>query len=70
MWYGPASTAGTPSTSQGVTKSQLNDIRNAAGTNVVIPIHRTNTQFTIGSTDGRGSIYGLEPNDIEKFLTI
>ncbi|MCU0630681.1 MAG: ABC transporter permease [Methanoregulaceae archaeon] len=64
------STAGTPSTSQGVTKSQLNDIRNAAGTNVVIPIHRTNTQFTIGSTDGRGSIYGLEPNDIEKFLTI
>jgi putative ABC transport system permease protein len=65
-----STTAGTPSTSQGVTKSQLNDIRNAAGTNVVIPIHRTNTQFTIGSTDGRGSIYGLEPNDIEKFLTI
>jgi len=65
-----STTAGTPSTSQGVTKSQLNDIKNAAGTNVVIPIHRTNTQFTIGSTDGRGSIYGLEPDDIEKFLTI
>jgi putative ABC transport system permease protein len=65
-----STTAGTPSMSQGVTKSQLNDIRNAAGTNVVIPIHRTNTQFTIGSTDGRGSIYGLEPNDIEKFLTL
>lgn len=63
-------TAGSPQTSQGVTKSQLNDIKNAAGTNVVIPIHRTNSQFTIGSTDGRGSIYGLEPNDIEKFLTI
>jgi len=63
-------TAGNPVTSQGVTKSQLNDIRNAAGTNVVIPIHRTNTQFTIGSTDGRGSIYGLEPDDIEKFLTL
>ena len=53
-----------------MTKSQLNDIKNAAGTNVVIPIHRTNTQFTIGSTDGRGSIYGLDPNDIEKFLTL
>lgn len=65
-----STTAGTPSTSQGVTKSQLNDIKDAAGTNVVIPIHRTNTQFTIGSTDGRGSIYGLEPEDIEKFLTI
>ncbi len=64
------STAGTPSTSEGVTKSQLNDIKNAAGTNVVIPIHRTNTQFTIGSTDGRGSIYGFDPNDIEKFLTL
>ncbi len=63
-------TAGTPTTSTGVTKSQLNDIKNAAGTNVVIPIHRTNTQFTIGSTDGRGSIYGLDPNDIEKFLTL
>ncbi|MCX6699528.1 MAG: ABC transporter permease [Methanomicrobiales archaeon] len=65
-----STTAGAPSTSQGVTKSQFNDIKNAAGTNVVIPIHRTNTQFTIGSTDGRGSIYGLEPDDIEKFLTI
>ena len=64
------STAGTPTTSTGVTKSQLNDIKNAAGTNVVIPIHRTNTQFTIGSTDGRGSIYGFDPNDIEKFLTL
>jgi putative ABC transport system permease protein len=65
-----STTAGTPSTSSGVTKSQLNDIKNAAGTNVVIPIHRTNTQFTIGSTDGRGTIYGLEPNDIEKFLAL
>lgn len=64
------STAGTPTTSSGVTKSQLNDIKNAAGTNVVIPIHRTNTQFTIGSTDGRGSVYGFDPNDLEKFLTL
>ena len=64
------STAGTPVTSQGIDKSTLNDIKNAAGQNVVIPIHRTNTQFTIGSTDGRGSIYGLDPNDIPKFLTI
>jgi putative ABC transport system permease protein len=65
-----SSTAGTPITSQGIDKSTLNDIRNAAGQNEVIPIHRTNTQFTIGSTDGRGSIYGLDPNDITKFLTI
>jgi putative ABC transport system permease protein len=64
------STAGTPTTSQGIDKSTLNDIRNSAGQNDVIPIHRTNTQFTIGSTDGRGSIIGLDPNDITKFLTI
>jgi putative ABC transport system permease protein len=64
------STAGTPITAQGIDKSTLNDIKNAAGQNEVIPIHRTNTQFTIGSTDGRGSIYGLDPNDITKFLTI
>ncbi len=64
------STAGTPVTSQGIDKSTLNDIRNAAGQNDVIPIHRTSTQFTIGSTDGRGSIIGLDPNDITKFLTI
>jgi putative ABC transport system permease protein len=63
-------TAGTPVTSEGIDKSTLNDIRNSAGQNEVIPIHRTSTQFTIGSTDGRGSIYGLDPNDIAKFLTI
>ena len=64
------STAGTPITAQGIDKSTLNDITNAAGQNEVIPIHNTRTQFTIGSTDGRGSIYGLDPNDITKFLTI
>lgn len=64
------STAGTPITSSGIDKSTLNDIRNAAGQNTVVPIHRTSTRFTIGSTDGRGSIYGLDPNDIPKFLTI
>jgi putative ABC transport system permease protein len=63
-------TAGTPITSEGITKTQLNDIKNAAGTNTVIPLHRTSTQFTIGSTDGRGSIYGMDPNDITRFLTI
>ncbi len=64
------STAGTPVTSSGIDKSELNDIKNSAGTNVVIPIHHTNAQFTIGSTDGRGSIYGLDPNDMQKFLNV
>jgi putative ABC transport system permease protein len=64
------STAGTPVTSSGIDKSTLNDIKSAAGQNDIIPIHNTRTEFTIGSTDGRGSVYGLDPNDIPKFLTI
>ena len=64
------STAGVPATQQGIDKTTLNEIRNGAGQNEVIPIHRTSTQFTIGSTDGRGSVYGLDPNDIPKFLTL
>jgi putative ABC transport system permease protein len=63
-------TGDTTTTQTGITKSQLNDIKNAAGTNTVIPLHRTSTQFTIGSIDGRGSIYGMDPDDILKFLTI
>ncbi len=64
------STAGVPIAQQGIDKSTLNDIRNGAGQNQVIPIHRTSTQFTLGSTDGRGGVYGFDPNDIHKFLTI
>ncbi|PKL67988.1 MAG: ABC transporter permease [Methanomicrobiales archaeon HGW-Methanomicrobiales-1] len=63
-------TAGTPVTSSGITKTQLSEIKSSAGSNIVIPLHRTSTQFTIGSTDGRGSVYGMDPNDIPKFLTI
>jgi putative ABC transport system permease protein len=65
-----STTATGTTVSSGIDKSQLNDIKNSAGQNEVIPIHRTNAQFTIGSTNGRGSIYGLDPNDIPKFLTI
>ncbi len=65
-----SSTPNGSASSSGIDKSALNDIETSAGQNEVIPIHRTNTQFTIGSTDGRGSIYGLDPNDIPKFLTV
>ncbi len=36
----------------------------------MIPVYRTNTQFTLGSVPGRASVYGLDPGDITKFLTI
>jgi putative ABC transport system permease protein len=63
----PGSQGTTPS---GITESQLNDIRDAAGINQVIPIDRTSTQFSIGSNDGRGSIYGLDPNDIKNIMNV
>ena len=62
---------GTPgTTATGITESQLRDIRDAAGTNEVIPIDRTNTQFSIGSSDGRGSIMGLDLNDMKRIMNV
>jgi putative ABC transport system permease protein len=58
------------STNTGITEIQLRDIRDAAGINDVIPIDRTNTQFSIGSADGRGSIYGLDPDDARTILNV
>jgi putative ABC transport system permease protein len=60
----------TSSSNSGITESQLNDIRDAAGINEVIPIDRTNTQFSIGSNDGRGSMYGLDVNDIKNIMNV
>jgi putative ABC transport system permease protein len=62
----------SPSLSQGgITKSQLTQIRTAVGSDgMVIPIISNSTQYIINSVPGRGSLYALEPNDIEKFLTI
>jgi putative ABC transport system permease protein len=58
------------STNTGITEIQLRDIRDSAGVNDVIPIDRTNTQFSIGSADGRGSIYGLDPDDARTILNV
>jgi putative ABC transport system permease protein len=63
------SSSGT-TTQSGIDKSELNDIKSSAGQNEVVPIHRSSTQFSIGSRDGRGSIYGLDSNDVPKFLTV
>ena len=54
----------------GIDTSELNDIKSSAGQNDVVPIHRSSIQFSVGDTNGRGSIYGLDPNDIPKFLTV
>jgi putative ABC transport system permease protein len=54
----------------GITDIQLREIRDAAGVNEVIPIDRTSTQFSIGSNNGRGSLYGLDPVDIKNMMNV
>jgi len=67
----PGSTPSASSSSAGITKTQLLKIKQAAGTGVtVIPLYRTSTEFTLGSVNGRSSVYGIAPNDITSFLTI
>ncbi len=50
--------------------STLNDIKGSVGQNEVITIHHTSTEFSVGDQNGRGTIYGLNPIDVPKFLTI
>ena len=45
----------------GINTSELNDIQSSAGQNAVVPIHRTSIQFSVGDTNGRGSIVWTEP---------
>ena len=67
----PGSTPSASSSSSGITKTQLLKIKQAAGTGVtVIPLYRTSTEFTLGSVNGRSSVYGIAANDITSFLTI
>ena len=65
------SSSSSASSATGITKTQLNKIKLAAGTtNKLVPVYSTNTQFTLASTPGRSTVYGLNPDDITKFLTI
>ena len=70
---GPTGSSSTSSSSSatGITKTQLNKIKLAAGsTNKIVPIYSTSTQFTLAAVPGRSTVYGIDPNDITKFLTI
>jgi putative ABC transport system permease protein len=65
-----SSTNPNATANNGIDLSTLNEIKSAAGQNQVITIHSIGDQFTISTTNGRGIIYGLDPNDIPKFLTV
>jgi len=68
---GPPGFTPSSSTASGVTKSELTKITSVVGSNgTVIPIYSTNGEFTISSVAGRGSIYGIDPDDISKFLSL
>jgi len=66
----PGSSGTQGNTPTGITDSQLKDIRDAAGTNEVIPIDRTTTRFSIGSNDGRGSIMGFDLTDMKNIMNV
>jgi putative ABC transport system permease protein len=70
--FSPQASSSTSSSSSVITKSQLSKIKLAAGTNAsaIIPIYSKNTEFTLGSVNGRGTVYGIDPDYITKFLTI
>ena len=68
---GPPGFTPSSSSSSGITKKELTKITSAVGTNgTVIPIYSTDGEFTINSIAGRGSIYGIDSDDISKFLKL
>jgi putative ABC transport system permease protein len=68
---GPPGFTPSSSSASGVTKTELTKITSVVGSNgTVIPIYATNGEFTINSVAGRGMIYGIDPGDIGKFLTL
>jgi putative ABC transport system permease protein len=59
------------STESGITKTQLTRIKSVVGTNgSAIPIYSSTTEFTSGNVPARGTIYGMDPDDVTKFLKI
>ena len=69
---GPPGFSSSSSTREsGITNSQLTKIRSVVGSNgSVIPIYSSNTEFTSGNVPARGMIYGIDPEDVTKFLHV
>jgi putative ABC transport system permease protein len=70
--FSSGSSTSSSSSSSVITKAQLSKIKLAAGTNAsaIIPVYSKSTEFTLGSVNGRGTIYGIDPDYITRFLTI
>jgi putative ABC transport system permease protein len=61
---------GEGGTNLNITQSQLQDITQVAGANLVIPIYSTSDQITVGPSVGRATIYGLPPDKVQDLLTV
>jgi putative ABC transport system permease protein len=61
---------GTTSVKEYITERELKDIKRAAGSNDVIPVHSTADRVFIGSDDTISSIYGLYEDDTEILLSL
>ncbi|HUK92954.1 MAG TPA: ABC transporter permease [Methanomicrobiales archaeon] len=53
-----------------ITQSQLQDIIQVAGNNLVIPIYSNSDRITVGPNVGRASIIGLPPDKVNDLLTV
>jgi putative ABC transport system permease protein len=53
-----------------ITQSQLQDIIQVAGANLVIPIYQSSSQITVGPSVGRAGIIGLPPDKVQDLLTV
>jgi putative ABC transport system permease protein len=70
--FSSGSSTSSSTSSSVITKAQLSKIKLAAGMNAsaIIPVYSKSTEFTLGSVNGRGTIYGIDPDYITRFLTI
>jgi putative ABC transport system permease protein len=67
----PGSNPSSSSKESGITKTQLNKIKASVGSNgSVIPIYSSNTEFTFGNVPARGTIYGMDSDDVTRFLKV
>jgi len=53
-----------------ITENQVKKIRGVVGANLVIPVHSTSDQITVGPDNGRVSILGLDPATIQSVLVV
>ncbi|TAJ45814.1 ABC transporter permease [Methanofollis fontis] len=60
----------TGTTSRGITDRQVDEIKRAVGSNVVIPLYVGGDRIVVSGDVGAASIYGMKPADIPELLDL